>query len=101
MLSDKRENPNKDAIVEILEETDDVELVKGFVVCHGADFVAGNKIIEIFGLLIEVLYEMKIEEVKKSIKRMLEDEEDSEGTPVDLAGDLARTCSAKYRALFQ
>lgn len=86
------------AIYDIVVESDDIELIKGFLVSTGSSLAFDGEVIQLYGILIEVLYDMRLEDVKKAVKRMLDDD----GEPaIRRSAEFARMCSLKYKSTFQ
>lgn len=99
----KPESGQKEAVMNILRDSDDAELLKGFLACHGAMYLEEGDGIQIYGMLLEVLYDIKTEDIKKAVIRIMDQQErelieEIESTP---AGELAVRCAAKYRSTFQ
>ena len=97
---------HKEAMVEILRESNDPELLKGFLTTHGAMFLEENDGIQIYGMLLEVLYDIKPKDIKNAVERILDQQKaDTEVEEEDLksstAGAYAVRCAAKYRGIFQ
>ena len=102
-LVKKRSSAEKIAIMEILKDSEDPELLKGFLACHGAMFLEEGDPIQIYGMMLEVLYDIKTEDIKRSVVRIIDQQErdlkeEIECTP---AGEFAVRCAKKYRSTFQ
>jgi len=98
MMVKAKDNAQREAIVEIILNSDDIEVIKGFLVSTGSAFVHSGEILQVYGILIEVLYDIRMEELKKAVKRMIEDDGEDRVRP---SAEFAKMCAAKYRATFQ
>jgi len=97
-MIEAEDDAQREAIIDIILNSDDIELVKGFLISHGSTFVVSGDVLQIYGMLVEILYDIRMEELKKAVKRMMED--DGEGR-VRPSAEFAKLCGAKYRATFQ
>lgn len=97
---------HKEAMVEILRGSNDTELLKGFLTTHGAMFLEENDCLQIYGMLLEVLYDIKPKDIKNTVERVLDQqkedmEEDEDDLKASLAGAYAVRCASVYRGIFQ
>jgi len=98
MTIEEENDAQKEAVIDIILNSNDIELVKGFLVSHGSTFVLSGGILQIYGMLVEVIYDIRMKELKKAVKRMIEDDGEDRVRP---SAEFAKLCGAKYRATFQ
>lgn len=107
LMKEPKTEGHRDAMVEILRESDDPELLKGFISTHGAMFLEDGDGLQIYGMLIEVLYDMKPKDIKTVVLRILDQQDrdrdmgEDEEVESTTAGEYAVRCAAKYRGTFQ
>lgn len=96
-----REGPDREALIKVMEEIEDPEVVKGFFITHGSVFMVEGDTVQLFGLVMELVYDIGGKEVIRCMRRVLNQQRDQADMVDSPATEYAKQCSIRYNALFQ
>lgn len=95
------DGPDREALIKIMEEIEDPEVVKGFFITHGSVFMVDGENVQLFGLIMELVYDIGGKEVVRCMKRVMKQQRSREDMSESPAAEYAKRCATRYNALFQ
>lgn len=96
-----REGKDKEALIKVMEEIEDPEVIKGFFITHGSVFMVEGDNVQLFGLIMELVYDIGGKEVVRCMRRVMKQQRNREDMSTSPAAEYAKQCSIRYNALFQ
>lgn len=96
-----REGKDREALMKVMEEIEDPEVIKGFFITHGSVFMVEGDNVQLLGLIMELVYDIGGKEVIRCMRRVMKQQRNREDIPDSPAAEYAKQCSIRYNALFQ
>ncbi len=96
-----REGKDREALMKVMEEIEDPEVIKGFFITHGSVFMVEGDNVQLFGLIMELVYDIGGKEVIRCMRRVMKQQRNEKNISESPAAEYAKQCSIRYNALFQ